>query len=67
VRAHVPAIGLERHRAADLAHDDLADHHEEREHDHGEGPALAHAVEVVVLLVVDVCRQIMPAHETSAV
>ena len=46
MRAHVPAVGKQRHRAEQRAGDDLADHHDQRQDDHEPGAPLV----LVVLL-----------------
>ncbi|GAA0006590.1 hypothetical protein BRDID11002_65960 [Bradyrhizobium diazoefficiens] len=46
VRAHVPAVGEQRHRAEQRAGDDLADHHDQRQDHHEPGAPLV----LVVLL-----------------
>src|SRR5215472_3856194 len=40
MRAHVPAVGKQRHRAEEGAGDDLAGHHDKRQRDHEPGAAL---------------------------
>lgn len=61
VRAHVPAVRLERLRARDRPDDDLADHHHERDQDHRERAPLSGPVERTLVLVVRVRGEIVRA------
>src|SRR5262249_21727085 len=59
VRAHVPAVGLQRHRAGPPADGQLADHHDRGDRDHPPGAALARLVVRRLVLVVGVRGQIV--------
>ena len=66
VGAHVPAVGGERDRAGPPADDQLADHHHGGDRDDPASPALAGAIVIVLVLVMDVLGQIVCLH-TGAV
>ena len=56
VRAHVPAVGLERDRVGVRAPDQLADHHHRRDEHHPARPALPALVVLLLRLVMSVSR-----------
>jgi Cys-tRNA(Pro) deacylase len=67
VGAHVPPVRSQRHRAAEPADGDLADHHHEGEQDDEHRPPLAAPIELIFVLVVGVRSRVVDGHAARGV